>query len=544
MHARPQAVPTRALRGDRVLDIFARHRAAPALACEVIRLAQQVRERAQASRDLAGVSGEPRGMLDAAGDPAAIDRQQVLVARYGGDEAREQLLVLGAAVEAVLEIGNHLEQIPEVRIVGVQQVVDEAVAEQDDLDVERDRLGRKRYGAYEAVHFADGFDADLPRRQRALQRFPGERLHQQLVGVDQQIAAVCAMQRTGLDQSEVGPQCAELRDMVHAPDEVVVARVVLGYDRHPVSATVIDQHVYHVTPEGRGLRGSGAGHGRRFAPGEEIVDVVDHVLLDSLQVGRQALHAGVTLLDLRNVVAHCDQRHFPVELFQFLPLLAAPVHDVAYDVAEFFLQLDDDALDARLLLFRQLCIFLRADDFAALERRERETGGRAQQADLLCGGLRPQLVEDALVALGELGLDLPRARAVLVAVEHRRNRGAQLLHELLHVVTQRRSFPGRQCQREGAIRFVEVVDVCPVARFRALRDPAAENVLDERVAAAAGRPHHEQVEARARHVDSEFNGIACARLAQELFQIIEFRRGVESEPRRIATAIKRLGCQS
>ena len=57
----------------------------------------------------------------------------------------------------------------------------------------------------------------------ALQRFPGKGRQQQLARVEQQIAAVGAMQGAGLDQQEVGDQRAHLRDVLDAADEIAVA---------------------------------------------------------------------------------------------------------------------------------------------------------------------------------------------------------------------------------------------------------------------------------------------------------------------------------
>ena len=67
-----------------------------------------------------------------------------------------------------------------------------------------------------------------------------------------QVAAVGAVQRAGLDQREVGDQRAHLREVLDAADEVVVGGVVLVHDRRAAAAAVLDQHVHLVAPQ-RGL---------------------------------------------------------------------------------------------------------------------------------------------------------------------------------------------------------------------------------------------------------------------------------------------------
>ena len=140
----------------------------------------------------------------------AIERGELALARHRRDEPSEQHVVLGRTVEALLEVCRHLEQLAELRIVGVKQVINQAVAKEYHLHLERDRLRRKRYRADEAVHLAEGFDADAVRRERAFEPLPRKRLGEQLIGVDQQIATVRAMEGAGLHQREIGHQRAEL----------------------------------------------------------------------------------------------------------------------------------------------------------------------------------------------------------------------------------------------------------------------------------------------------------------------------------------------
>ena len=82
-----------------------------------------------------------------------------------------------------------------VRIEGGHEVIEQPVAEQDHFDVERDRVGLKRHRAGQADEAPDILDPDLTLAQRPLQREPAERLHQEHTRIEQQEAAIGAVDR-------------------------------------------------------------------------------------------------------------------------------------------------------------------------------------------------------------------------------------------------------------------------------------------------------------------------------------------------------------
>ena len=107
-----------------------------------------------------------------------------------GDEAGVHLLVLGRALDDRVEVGPHLEQLLEVRVLRVEQVVDERLADEDDLGAEGDGLGIERGGRGEAHLLGDVFDADLAGLERALERILRVGLGQELAGLEHEEAAV------------------------------------------------------------------------------------------------------------------------------------------------------------------------------------------------------------------------------------------------------------------------------------------------------------------------------------------------------------------
>lgn len=160
-------------------------------------------------------------MLDRARHRVPVEGQQPLLRRERRDQPGIGELRRRVAAHVVLEVGGHLEELGEVRIELVEQVVEQPVAQEDDLDVERDRLGLERDRADQTQALAERLDAQLARIERALQALPRERLQEDLACIEQQVAAVRAVQRAALDQRKIGEQRAHLRDVLDAPEQIV-----------------------------------------------------------------------------------------------------------------------------------------------------------------------------------------------------------------------------------------------------------------------------------------------------------------------------------
>jgi hypothetical protein len=113
-------------------------------------------------------------------------------------------LCLGGAVHRGGKVGLDLEKFLEILIVGVQQVIEQRVADEHDLDVERDRLRFQRYRADEAELGAQLLDADVTVFERALECVPGQVIDEHLAHRQHQVATVGPMERPWLDHSKVG----------------------------------------------------------------------------------------------------------------------------------------------------------------------------------------------------------------------------------------------------------------------------------------------------------------------------------------------------
>ena len=216
---------------DRAADVGRRRHLAARLARPVVGLAHDVGDAADLDRQLLPVAGQPRALLEDARDRRGIERLQAVRRRDRGHDPRIVAIVRLRAADRVVEIRLHLEQPGEVGIVLAEHVVQLPVADQHHLDVERDRLGIERLRRDQAGRLRRLLDPDLAGLDRPLQRLVGERRHQQLARIEQQIAAVGPVQRARLDQQEIGQQRAHLRDVLDPADQVGIVRVQLLHHR-------------------------------------------------------------------------------------------------------------------------------------------------------------------------------------------------------------------------------------------------------------------------------------------------------------------------
>src|SRR5690606_21119828 len=202
---RPVADSTGALDAflDGPLDVLAGGHLAGGHARPVVGLTDQIGDAADLDRQLFTIVGEPRAFLDHSGHARGVDWLQLVLLHDRGDDARVGEVVLIRPRNRVVEIGLNFEEATEVGIESGEQVIELAIPEQHDLDVERNGFRIERLGRDETQAFQRLLDADLARLDGSLQGFPGIRGQQQLARVDEQVAAVGLVQRAGLDQQEV-----------------------------------------------------------------------------------------------------------------------------------------------------------------------------------------------------------------------------------------------------------------------------------------------------------------------------------------------------
>ncbi len=131
------------------------------LAGPVVGLADDVGHVGEAGGQLALVLHQPAGVLHHLGHAGQVEGAQALLLAAGADEAGDLDRVLVVPVHLAGKVGPHLEQLLELVVVGVEQVVGVRVADQDDLDVQRDRLRAEAGGGDHAELLAQLLDLDL-----------------------------------------------------------------------------------------------------------------------------------------------------------------------------------------------------------------------------------------------------------------------------------------------------------------------------------------------------------------------------------------------
>jgi hypothetical protein len=199
--------------------------------------------------ELLRVSDKAAASLNHPGHCCAIEGTQVLAARDSGDQAGIELIVFVRPGHLIVEIGLHLKQLAEVWVVLVEQVVQEALTDQDDLHVQRNRLGFQGYRADQAQGLTERLDAHLLGPENPFQAVPGVGLREKLAGVHEEVSPIGSVERTGLDQVEVGDESTHLSDMLYASNQVVVSGVFLVDDWRTLGLTVVDQDVDLIAAE-------------------------------------------------------------------------------------------------------------------------------------------------------------------------------------------------------------------------------------------------------------------------------------------------------
>ena len=114
----------------------------------------------------------------------------------------------------------------------------------------------------------------------------------------------------------------------------------------------------------------------------------------------------------------------------------------------------------------------------------------------------------------ELLFDDLAAGAVFVALEGRGERDAQLVDQLFHRRGEPGALPRREIEPARLLRIGEIVHIAEVGRRRLRRRSAPQQILDQLVAAGAGRPQRVDVVPLLPHAQRELDRLGGAFLAE------------------------------
>ena len=163
-----------------------------------------------------------------------------------------------------------------------------------------------------------------------------------------------------------------------------------------------------------------------------------------------------------------------------------------------------------------------------------------RSGDVLAFGGLLNDAEGRFAARLELLLDRLAPGAVFVALEGRRQGGAQLRDESFHRGRERGAVPRRQFEGAGLLRIVEIVDVAPVGRCRLALRPVAQQILDHGVPAGAARAEGIDVVPLGLDAQREVERLDGALLADQPGRLIELAAQLERQLGRVAAAIQQI----
>src|SRR5258706_214974 len=160
-----------------------------------------------------------------------------------------EVLRFGSTRHVAVEVRADLEQLPELAILSEQQAIGRGVADHDDLDMSRNRLGSKRRAARGVLLFGIALEHDFTEAQQALDGIPRARVAQQVARIHDQEAAVRTMERARLYHHVVGIGQAVAQSKLNTPDEVAKGGIDLAHDGRAVLGRVVCQHIDAVAPQ-------------------------------------------------------------------------------------------------------------------------------------------------------------------------------------------------------------------------------------------------------------------------------------------------------
>ncbi len=271
------------------------------------------------------------------------------------------------------------------------------------------------------------------------------------------------MERTWLDQREVGDRSARDRPVFELAHQVVVGRALLLDDRRARAILIGDEHVDAIARRGA-IRLLALG--LPALPGAEIIQILDHILRHAIEVGDDVRGAGVGGLQLLEVVSGRRHRDLGVEPLDPLAGLLLELSGLRQPIGDALPQLLHLFIQRGPLFLRQLLELLSRHGLALLQGN----GDQPHRRGLNHQPLRPRLLVQLPQHAVALGLDVADRLffplLVGLALEGARDLLLAGQEQLLHLAGEGRAGAGRKADRYRPAGVIEVVDVAPVAGCR------------------------------------------------------------------------------
>ena len=422
-------------------------------------------------------------------------------------------------LDIVVEVGDDLEQLGELRVGLRQEVEEPAIAQERHLDVERHRLRLERLRGQHAHGRQRRFDPQLPGLERALEALIGERPAEQLQRVEIEKAAIGAVQGTRADHQEVGDQGALLGTLLDSPEQPLEAGLVLEDHGRRSLIVAIDQQIDPIAPKRRRQlvdRGRMRCLLLRLGVAQEDADMAAHVRLEAVEIGQDGGLVPIGLAQRGEQVPDRQGGRLVVERANLRAGLLHPARDVGKCLLEPLLQRLDLLGDLAALVLAELLEGVRLEHLAVLDRGEEKPGRCPKQRDALLPGLALDDLDRLLLAFLQLVLeDLPPGPIGLV-LKGGFQRVGQILDQALHIGGETAPEACAEMQGPRTARLAEVADIAEIVACRAIGSGGTERALQHRAPADTAIAHDEEVATCHGQRQGQIDGVASPGMAEWL----------------------------
>jgi hypothetical protein len=168
---------------------------------------------------------------------------------------------------------------------------------------------------------------------------------------------------------------------------------------------------------------------------------------------------------------------------------------------------------------------------------------RADEGEAALLGLALELAQHLFLPFPELLLDVLPPPAVVFALKGRRDRGAQLLDETLHVTAEPACTAGWEPQSVWFVGFGEVVDIAPIWRGRLFGGLAFKIPTHHRIFTRSLRPQSEEIIAVMGDADPETYRLNGPSLANDTGQLFQVGCGLKGKLHGVTALTERCGLQ-
>ena len=210
--------------GDGGIDICSRHKRMAFFSCPISCLTNEVADETEPERESIVAICEAEALPEDFRDGIRSEVWESFLTTEPRNETGILSVLSFTPYDFSIEICFHLEQLPKVFLVGLQEMVQHGWPNHDDFYIHGDRLWSQSCRG-EPVEFTGILDLHLTGLDHPLERIPRKRLAQHVQCVHDQVAAVGLQHSSCTDFREVGVHDAHVGPPFNLADEIGIGRV-------------------------------------------------------------------------------------------------------------------------------------------------------------------------------------------------------------------------------------------------------------------------------------------------------------------------------